>query len=329
MGTVPEDLSEEAIEQFLQDLKNTLGVRNASNFAHNLVGDFGTTTGLSWPGKNPQESIQFAGISAGFDFINTMKIEVKEGRAYNRDYGTETSKIIFNETAVQAMGLENPIGQTVNLWGENREIIGVLSDFHFDALYDEIQPLFMKLDLNSFASNFMVRLNTENQAGTLARIKKAYQQAFSNVVPFEYSYLDDNYQTLYARETQLGTLSKYFAGLAIIISCLGLFGLASFTAERRKREIGIRKTLGQSKQQITVLLSRDFMKLVGVAIAIGMIISFILAQNWLSNFAYKAELTFGLFAIAGLITLIIALFTVSTQALRAANKNPIDALKVE
>ncbi len=322
-------LSEQEIEGFLQRLKNTPGVVNATNFRHTMMADFGTTTGVDWPGKNTEQEALFAQISGGFDFIETMQMEIKEGRSFSRAFKTDKDKIVFNETAIAQMGFENPIGKVISLWGEEREIIGVVKDFHVDMLYNKVLPVFMKLDNNNWASNLMVRMEAGTEVATIERIKKVYQDYFMEGMPFDFKFLDESYQALYESESRVATLSKYFAGLATLISCLGLFGLAIFTTQQRRKEISIRKVLGQSAAQVTVMLSSEFAKLVLVAILVGLPIAYLLTNNWLSGFAYRIPLQSWYFVGAGALALLVAMFTVGSQALQAANKNPINALREE
>jgi len=319
------EVSEEDIENFLQVLKNTPGVVNATNYAY-FIDDFGTTPDISWAGKSADEEILFGNVAAGYDFVETMGVEMKEGRSFSRNYKTDIDKIIFNETAIAAMGLENPIGKVVSLWGEEKEIIGVMGDFHFDRLYEKIQPLFIKLTTGSFASNIIVKIQAGNEAVMVDRIKEAYQDYFIEGMPFEFKFVEDKYQALYQSEKRVATLSKYFAGLAILISCLGLFGLATFTAQRRRKEISIRKVLGQSASQIMLMLSSEFAKLILVSILIALPIAYLLTSNWLSGFAYRIPLKFWHFLGAGIVALLIAMLTVGSQAVKAANENPVDGL---
>jgi ABC-type antimicrobial peptide transport system permease subunit len=320
-------LSVAQIEDFLQILKKTPGVINASNFRHTMMADFGTTTGVNWPGKNDSHNVQFAQISGGYDFIETMQMQLKEGRLFSRSFKTDSEKIIFNEAAIEQMGMKDPIGKVISLWGEDREIIGVVGDFHVDKLYNKVMPVFMKLDNNNFASNIMVRMEPNNTTATIARIQKAYQDYFIEGMPFDFRFLEENFQSLYESEKRVANLSKYFAGMAILISCLGLFGLTIFTVERRRKEISIRKVLGQSAAQVTAMLSSEFAKLVVVSILIALPIVYALANNWLSGFAYHIPLRLWYFIGAGAMALLIAMMTVGSQAVRAANRNPVDGLR--
>ena len=323
------EINKEAIENFVKLIKNTPGVVKVSNFRHTMMADFGTTTGLNWPGQNKEQDALFAQIAGGYDFIETMQIELEQGRTYSRNFNTENEKIIFNEAAIKQMGMEDPIGKVINLWGEDKEIIGVVKNFHIDKLYKKVLPAFISLSNSGFASNIMVKMEPGNESATLERIKKVFQDYFISEMPFEFNFLSENYQTLYESENKVAILSKYFAGLATLISCLGLFGLVVFTTQRRKKEISIRKVLGQTVSQVTVMLSSEFTKLVLVSIIIALPIAYLLASNWLSSFAYRIPLKFWYFLSAGFVALLIAMLTVGSQAIQAANKNPVDGLREE
>ncbi|MEL7006232.1 MAG: FtsX-like permease family protein [Bacteroidota bacterium] len=224
------------------------------------------------------------------------------------------------------MGLEDPIGQTVKLWGEERRIIGVVKDFNFESLYDDVMPCFLQAypDLTSV----LIKINANNTAETITRIED-FHKDFNGGLPFDFTFMDDDYQQLYVAEQRVATLSRYFACIAIVISSLGLLALAAFTTERRQKEIGIRKVLGSSSFNIVRLLSSDFMKMVMIAIIISVPISYFLAEEWLSAFAFRVDLSWWWFALSGTIALLIAMITVSLQTLRAANLNPVVCLKEE
>ncbi|MDN5200996.1 ABC transporter permease [Fulvivirgaceae bacterium BMA10] len=328
-GNEEADLNGEEIEKFLQILKNVPGVAGATNYWHNMVGDYGTTRGVSWPGKDPDVNIRFAQISGGYDFIETLGIEMKEGRVYSRDHRTDHTRIILNEAAVKTIGYEDPVGKVIDLWGEEREIIGVTKDFHIDSFYEEIMPVFIKLDVNVLASNIMVRIEMGNESATIDRVKQVYQDYFTAGMPFEFKFLDDNYQQLYDQEIRVGILSRYAAGIAIFISCLGLFGFATFTVQRRIKEVGIRKVLGADSFKIIYLLTVDFTKIVLIAVAISLPIGYFITARWLEDFAFRINPEWSFYVSAGLLVIIIAWLTVGMQTMRAANVNPTECLKDE
>jgi putative ABC transport system permease protein len=322
---------EENIETFLQELKNIPGVVNASNSSGNLTGFHSSTTGgITCESWEKAAETRFASMDVNYDFFETMGIEITEGRTFSKKFGSENSKIIFNQTGIKIMGLENPVGKTVNLWGNDMQIIGVVRDFHFESFYNEIKPCFFKLipvDFD-FANSIWIRIRSGNEKATIDRIHKLYNE-FNPGIAFEYSFFDADYQSMYESETRISALSKYFSAIAIIISCLGLFGLATYTAQRRFKEIGIRKVFGSSAFGIIRLLSGDFSKLVLVAILIALPVGYLLTRQWLNHFAYRINLAWWFFGCAALITFFIAWITVGSQSIRAASINPAECLKEE
>ena len=315
-------------QTFINELKKLPGVVNATHVSHSLIGRQNNTSGLTWEGKNPEDLILFENIQVGHDFFETMGMEIVEGRSFSRDFPSDSMNIIVNETALGIMGLENPIGQTIKLWGQyDMKIVGIVKDFHFQSLHNKIEPAFFLFDENQ-TYNMMVRIEAGKEKETIEAINKFYSD-FNPGFVFEYQFLDERFQKQYAAEQRVASLSQYFAVLAILISCLGLFGLAAFTAERRIKEIGIRKALGSSSTNIIILLSGDFTKLVLLSIAIALPISYYFINMWLEKFAFRIELSYWLFALAGFVALIIAWMAVGSQAVKAANVNPAKCLRSE
>ncbi len=319
---------ETSLETFLTEVKRVPGVINASSMGHSLLGRNNNTSGLEWEGKNPKDEILFENIRVNYDMIETLGVEFVEGRSFSRDHRTDTSAIILNEAGIRVMGLKDPIGKVIRLWDEyNLEIIGVVKDFHFQSLHDVVNPLFFVLNQEN-TWNVMIRLEGGKEMETIKSLGELYT-TFNPGFTFEYTFQDVEYARQYSAEQRVASLSGYFAMFAILISCLGLFGLAAFTAERRLKEIGIRKALGSSSANIVVLLSGDFTRMVLLSIALGLPTSYWLLNQWLERFAFHIELTVWYFVIAGLIALLIAWLTVASQAMRAANVNPVDCLRSE
>ncbi len=317
-----------SLETFLNEVKQVPGVVNASSIGHQLMGRNNNTSGLQWEGKHPDELILFENIRVGHDLLETLGLEMAEGRKFSREFPSDTSAIIFNEAGIRAMNLANPIGKRIKLWNRlDLEIIGVVKDFHFQSLHDVVNPMFFVLNpRNSW--NIMVRIEAGTEKETIAQLTKLYS-TFNPGFTFEYTFQDQDYARLYAAEQRVATLSGYFAGFAILISCLGLFGLATFTAERRLKEIGIRKALGASASRIVLLLSADFTRMVLVSILLGLPASYWLLNEWLSRFAFHVELEAWYFIVAGGMALVIAWLTVASQAMRAAHVNPVECLRDE
>jgi len=316
------------VDVFLEQAKQIPGVVNATYMQGEMTNFNNSSGGHSWPGQTEESKyISFRHAHVGPEFIETMGIELKEGRTYINEQPNNESKIILNETAVEIMGLENPIGQVIDMRGPNREIIGVVKDFNIQSLYNEIAPMAL-LCRTEWISNLVVKIKAGEEKATIASLEKLYND-FNPGLAFDFRFLDAQYQKLYQSEQRVSTLSKYFAALAILISCLGLFGLAAFSAERRRKEISIRKVLGQTVSQVTVMLSSEFMKLVFISIFISLPVAYLLATHWLSQFAYKISLHAGYFVGAGIMAIVVAVFTVGSQAITAANRNPVDSLKNE
>ena len=315
-------------ETFLSEVRNIPGIVNASSIGNNVIGrGLNSRNDLQWEGKNPDDNIVFEMRAVNYGMIDMLDIEMAAGRRFSRDFSSEESKIIFNETAIEIMGFTEPIGKVITIQGFALEIVGVVKDFHFASFHEEVKPLFFVLH-PSWTQKIMAKIEAERERKTIEQLQEFYQ-AYNPGFPFDYQFLDEDYQAQYAAEQRVSTLSKYFAGFAILISCMGLFGLAAFTAERRLKEIGIRKILGSSNFGIVRLLSADFTKMVIMAIVIALPISYFIAKNWLEGFAYRIELEWWYFIGAGLIALLIAWFTVGLQTVKAARINPAQCLKEE
>ncbi|MEX2234117.1 MAG: FtsX-like permease family protein [Cyclobacteriaceae bacterium] len=316
----------EGLETFLLEIKKISGVVNASHFSHDLTGTYGSTSAIEWEGRGPGDRILFGNLEVGVGLIELMDFKMTEGRTFSEEFGSESKNIIFNESAIKAMGLTEPVGKMIKLWGEERQIIGVVRDFHFESLYEKVKPCFLQWYPDR--RNILVKIRSGMEKETIERLQKFYQ-TFNEGLAFEYSFLDEGYQAMYAAEQRVAVLSRCFAGIAILISCLGLFGLAAFTVEKRTKEIGIRKVLGSSEFGIMYLLSIDFTKMVLVAIVIGLPASYFITQNWLFSFSYRINLEWWNFAAAGFMALFIAWFTVGIQTIKAAHVNPTECLKNE
>ncbi len=268
-----------------------------------------------------------------YDYLKTLGITLLQGRNFSRTYGTDSSAILINEAAVRVLGVRNPIGQHIwqyaNEQSKNRKsytIIGVVKNFHFESLRRNIGALSLTLSPNSGAASF--RLSQANIPVLMKQIEAQWKQIAPGQ-PFSYQFMDDSFDDMYRAEQRIGTISLTFAVLAILIACLGLFGLAAFTAEQRTKEIGIRKVLGASVLSIVGLLSKDFLKLVFIAILIASPLAWYAMSQWLKDFAYRIDIAWWMFALAGLLAVGIALLTVSFQSIKAALMNPVKSLRSE
>ena len=311
---------------FVSQLQQIPGVVNASYTFHNMIGHNYGDYGIDWPGKAPSEDLFFEGFGVGYNFIETMGMQMKEGRSFSNTYGSDSDKIILNEAAIKAMHLKDPVGKIIKHFGNNMEIIGVVKDFHFESMHDAIKPSYMFLQKGG--GTIVARIEQSDQKRTLAAIEKLYKN-YNPGFPFSYNFLDEAYQKQYATETRTAILSKYFAGLAILISCLGLFGLAAFSAQKRRKEIGIRKVVGASVASLSAMLSVDFLKLIALSLLIGFPIAWGLMSRWLNGFAYRVSITPVIFIVAALSMVVITLITVSFQSIKAAIANPVNNLRNE
>ncbi len=313
-------------DAFYSELSQIPGVAEVSGMSGNLTGNHSATSDFAWMGKDPDFNIDFVQIYSDFQLAETLDLNLLAGRTFSKDHNEKRS-IIFNETAIEIMGLKNPVGQSVKLWGMNYQIIGVVKDFHFESLYEPIQPVALLIDFSELY-RILVKLEGENHLQTLRQIEHTYQ-AFNPSSTFNFEFLDKEYQGLYLSERRIGVLSRLFSSLAIVISCLGLLGLVIFSIQNQFKEIGIRKLFGLTTSGVVVLLSKNFLKLVVVAMAIALPMGYWLAQEWLQQFAYHVNLTLWMFALAGLTSLVIAMITIGSQALKVAKMNPTDAIKHE
>jgi putative ABC transport system permease protein len=285
-----------------------------------------------YPGQQ-QESIRrtmFYNIDP--HYIPTMGMEMVSGRNFSEDNGAETGNVIINETAVKIFGLEgNPLGQVLTQSADKPEdrksltVIGVVKDFHFRSMHEAIAPLIM---VNRPYGGLIIRVKANEMAGLLADIESKWK-AFQVEEPFSYAFLDELYNETYGAEQKMGSILKIFAMLTIFIACLGLFGLVTFTAEQRVKEIGIRKVLGASVSQIVSLLSRDLVILVALSFVIAFPVGYYLMAKWLQDFAYKIQIQWWVFVLAGVSTLLVAFATMSFTTIKSSLANPVDALKSE
>jgi len=313
-------------QAFLAELRKSPNIESASSMRHSLTGHNSGTYGVLWPGRDPKDKTEFENIAVDYGILQTMGMKISAGRDFSKDFGSDTLGIIFNEAAIKYMGMKDPVGKLVTLWGEQKHIIGVVKDFNFESLHKDIGPAFLRLDPR--ASEFIIRIKQGREKEAIKDMQTLYSQ-FNPGFTFEYKFLDERFQNLYAAEQRVSVLSRYFAGLAILISCLGLFGLTAFTAQRRQKEISIRKVVGASVSNIVVMLSRDFLKLVLIASLLAFPLSWWAVHQWLNGFAYRIPVGVSIFFIAGISIFLITLFTISFQSVKAALSNPVKHLKNE
>ena len=316
-------------EVFLSELKNIPGVVNASAIQQKLAqeGNGSSTYDIHWPGKPDKLSVDIAVRAVDYDMIETLGIQVKEGRSFSRAFGADSNKLSLNEAAVKVMGLKKPLGTPLRMWGMDMTVAGVVRDFHISSLHEPIVPLvFMYRPSNTAV--ILARIAPGKERATVAKIETLFKK-FNPDNVFEYSFLDDEYQAQYVSEKRISVISRYFAGLGILIMCLGLFGLAAFNAEVRTKEIGIRKVLGASVSGVVLLLSKDFFKLVFIAVLVSFPLAWFVMNKWLAGFVYKITMGPELFIIALVAIILITLVTISYQSIKAAIVSPAKSLKSE
>ncbi|QDK77913.1 FtsX-like permease family protein [Spirosoma sp. KCTC 42546] len=313
---------------FKQELLRIAGIQSVTHMMTNPLQNGNTTDGVRWVGKDPSLAIQFNNTVVGYDYTKTFKLKLIRGRDFSPSFSTDSSNYLINQAAAKRIGYKDPIGQPLTFGKKPGKIVGLIEDFHFNSLHVPIRPLIIRLGEHWWPNNILIRTQPGQTKQALASIQ-ALCQKLNPKTPFSYSFLDAEYQNLYKSETVVGTLATLFACMAIFIACLGLFGLAAFTAEQRTKEIGVRKVLGASVASIVTLLSKDFVRLVLVAIVISSPIAWYVMNQWLQGFAYKTDLSWWVFALAGVLAVGIALITVSFQSIKAALMNPVKSLRSE
>ena len=285
-----------------------------------------TTSDPVWPGKNQDEVIPFKIITADANLIPMLNIEILEGRNFSESK-SDTANYIVNEAAAKAMRLEDPVGTPFEMWYGKGKIIGVVKDFHNQNFRSSIEPLvFLYYPTNTW--RLFVKIDGAQMEGSLKNLETLYKK-FESVYPFRYSFLDQHFNQQYQHEATTGKLAICFTVIAVFISCLGLFGLASFTAERRTKELGVRKILGASVSNLVTLLCSDFAKLVMVALLIGTPIAYYLTDLFLSQYVFRTEIQFWIFGVTAGLIFLIAIGTVIFQSLKAAITNPVNSLRSE
>lgn len=288
--------------------------------------------GAEWPGKDPEADVLINVSPVGHDFVETLGIELADGRSFSRDFPSDlavdtTGGWLINEETAKLMGKESVVGTEFYFQNIRGPIVGVMKNFNFTSLRRGIEPL--ALYLNPDRTRFiMLRVDANDITETIQTIEAKWSGIVPSY-PFEYEFLDAQFDQMYRAEARMSQLLAWFAIIAIAIACLGLVGLAAFTAQQRRREIGIRKVLGASHQAISMLMCKEFLVLVLIANALAWPFAYFASQSWLDGFAYKADIGFAIFVATGIGAVLIALTTVSWQAIRAALVDPVEALRAE
>jgi len=286
----------------------------------------GASTELDWEGRTPRQEASMYTFRVDYDYIKTLGMKMAAGRFFSKEFPADTSNFVINEAAAEAMGMESPVGKWLSFRGTRGTIVGVVKDFHQNSLHSKIEPIVMQIYGGRWIYN--IKISPDDVAGTLDFLKTKWGQ-FVPDLPFTYTFLDEKIAEFYKNEKKIGVIFRYFTFLTIFIACLGLLGLASFMAEQKTKEIGIRKVLGASVASIVVHFLQDFLKWVIIAMAVAFPAAWYGLDKWLQNFAYRTGIGWWVFVFAGVAAVGIAVFTVGFQAVKAASANPVDNLRYE
>jgi ABC-type antimicrobial peptide transport system permease subunit len=327
---IPRDsLGVAGVDPFRNRLQSLKGVKNVSfSLSSPPSSRENFWNGFSYDQSTKEEDFQVNLKLTDANYFNTYEMEFVAGRAYVES--EDIKEIVVNETLLKKLGVRNSgeaIGKNITLWGKKYPIVGVVKDFHISSLKQEIAPVLLTT-VKNFYWTANIRLQTSDLSPTLKEIENSYKAIYPQSL-FEYEFVDEMVANFYREEKKMSNLLKVFVGVAIAISCLGLYGLVSFMAAQKVKEIGIRKVLGASILNIVMLLSKDFLWLVGIAFVIASPIAWYAMNKWLQDFQYSIKIGIGIFALAGLIAFLLAMITVSWQAIKAALANPIKSLKSE
>jgi ABC-type antimicrobial peptide transport system permease subunit len=316
---------------FKDELAKQPGIKSVTSAQSSPLEVGSSTQGVRWPGKDTTQQILFSTNPITHDYIKTMGIELINGRDFSPEYSLDTNNYLINEATARKIGYKDPVGKELTMWGDKGTIVGLMKDYHHNSLHVPIQPLILRLFKKSwktYGGNVIIRTEKGKTKEAIASMEKIFKQ-FNPGFPFKYYFTDDEIAKNYKSEYTVSKLSRYFAFLAIFISCLGLFGLVTFTAEQKTKEIGIRKVLGASVTGIVRMLSKDFLKLVLIAAIIAFPVAWWVMHKWLNDFAYRVDIGWWVFVVAGIAALLIALLTISFQSIKAAIANPVKSLRTE
>lgn len=315
----------DALKEELLKHSSVENVSATSSLPHNIMN---STSGGVWEGKNDEDTFLVHYNVVDYNFIETFKIEMAEGRSFSQEFSDDTNfGFLLNEEAIKQMGIKDPVGKTYSIWGMEGQIIGVMKDFHFKPLHNPIEPMLFMV-MKDYLELLVVRIDTTDPENTISYLEETMTK-FDPEKKHDFRFFDERYNAMYRSEQQMETILKLFTGLAIFIACLGLFGLSTFLTQQRTKEIGIRKVLGANVFNIVVILSKEFTKWVIIANLIACPIAYFIINKLLQNFAYRVNMGYKIFGITVISSILIAIFTVSFQTIKAANSNPVEALKYE
>ncbi len=310
------------------ELLNSGAIVSIAESESPTTGILNSSSGFSWNGKDPNLSTDFGVVNASYDYGSTIGWQVKEGRGFSRDHLSDSTAVVINETAAHFMGLKNPIGEVITKWNQPLTVIGVVKDMIIESPYAQARPIIY--GLSSWTGNvIIVKLNADLTASAaLAKIEQVFKK-YNPEQPFEFQFVDEDYARKFGDEERIGKLAGAFTILAVLISCLGIFGLASFTAEQRAKEIGIRKILGASTITLWHMLANEFVQLVLLACIIAVPVAYYFTKQWLAKYAYRVEISWMIFLATAVSAIVITLLTISYQAIKTAVASPVKSLKSE
>jgi putative ABC transport system permease protein len=315
-------------DAFKNDVKNSGAVMEVAKSVSTVTNIESTSSGFEWKGKDPNSVVDFAIAGVSTDYGKTVGWQFRQGRDFSKEFTTDSASFVVNEAAVKYMGLKNPIDETVKWGGKDFKIIGVIKDMVIGSPYQQIKPFIFNI-ISYQDAYVMLKLNPEKSTtASLSKVQAIFKK-YATSAPFEYRFADDEYAKKFGNEERIGKLAFVFAILAIFISCLGIFGLAAFTAAQRTKEIGIRKVVGASVFNLWQLLSKDFVLLVFISFLIATPVAYYFMHNWLQHYEYRTSISWWIFAVVCIGTLLITLLTVSFQSIKAALMNPVKSLKTE
>jgi ABC-type antimicrobial peptide transport system permease subunit len=319
-------------ETLKNELSNNPDIVSVTITGHqDVLNNWAAVGGVNWKGKKEGDDIMFSVLNADKDYAKTFQLEIKEGSFLStNEFSTDTTVVVINEKAAEIMGFKDPIGEVLtDRNGLKFSIIGVVKDFHFKSLHSAIEPLVISpIPPPTIGGTCYVRMKPDHITSTIESIKKIFKSNNPDYT-LDFKFLDDDYNNLYMIERKASTLLGYITILAIIISCLGLIGLSTFMTVRRTKEIGIRKVNGAKSIEIFSMLSKEYIKLVIISFIVACPIAWYAMNIWLRNYAYRTNIGWWVFALAGVIVMVITVLTVGFQSYRAASKNPVEALRYE
>jgi ABC-type antimicrobial peptide transport system permease subunit len=319
----------EHYEAVRNELKSSGAIEEIAASNSPMTQVWNSNGGFDWEGKDPSLAVDFPNNRVSYEFGKTVKWKIKDGRDFSRDFATDSSTFIINEAAAKFLGFEKPVGKILKWEDRPFTIIGVVNDIMQESPFYPVRPTLYHVGKYEDMYNVIVRLSPSLSAGqSISRIGEVWKKYMPSV-PFDYKFVDEEFGNKFSNEERMGKLSFYFAILAIFISCLGLFGMASFVAEQRTKEIGIRKVLGASVVNLWQLLSKEFLLLVILSCVLAAPIAYYYLDNWLTKYDYRVGIKWQVFVSAGIVALVITLMTVSFQAIKAAIANPVKSLRTE